>query len=219
MNPEQEILVVPRSCLTGRGRFIRGDPANQLVDSLAPTCRWMPRREAELSGEWIQAIPVALMMNREGQCCILRRTRETRSDLEDRLTLVVGGHVDRHENTRNFHELLLETLLRELDEEVGVTSDSEPKLLGVVIDNSSVLASRHVAFLFLILTEQSVQANAPEEFAKHSKYSGRFLSVRELLDLRSRFDPWSTVVIEDYLAPSEGVSIHRQPRLPLPLAE
>ena len=215
----QQVLVAPRSCFTGTHRFVKGPDAEKFVSSLSQTCRWMPRSEAENSLDWVQPIPVALMTNEEGQWCILRRTKETRADLGARLTLVVGGHVDRNENSGDLLKLLSETVIRELDEEVGVTSDHDPKLVGFVVDNSSVLASRHIAFLFLVLTKQPVRALAPEEFAKRSKYSGRFLSTPELLNLRDKFDPWSTVVIEEYLAPSEGVRIHRQPRLPLPLAE
>lgn len=217
MPRDQEVLVVPRSYFSGQDRFVDSAGAKGLIRNLADSCRWMPRREAEESIEWVQPIPVALMMSRNGEYCILRRTRETRADLGDRLTLVVGGHVDR-EDSGNLPDLLERTVKRELDEEVGVETE-RADLLGLVIDNSSVLSSRHVAFLFLVSTDEDVQTSAPEEFAKKSKYSGTFIPVRDLVSMRKKFDPWSLVVIEDYLAPSEGLRINRQPRLPLPITE
>jgi predicted NUDIX family phosphoesterase len=175
----------------------------------------MERGDAESSEQWIQPIPVALLTNSLGEYCILRRTRENRRDLNDKLTLVVGGHVDRYEDARDMTRLLEVTLTRELFEEVGLQSQVKPQLVGLVIDNSSVMTSRHVAFVFQVGTDETVRANAPEEFARRSKYSGRFLAFSELLQLRRQFDPWSALVIEDYLAPVNGVVVTRQPSLPL----
>ncbi len=219
MTPEQVVLVAPRHYFASADRFVERSDTAKLLLTLSDKCRWMLRSEAEVSEEWVQPIPVALLANSKGNWCILRRTKETRFDLEAKLTLVLGGHVDADNGTVDLSRLLTETLLRELQEEVGVTSDREPKLLGLIVDNSSLLSSRHVALVFVVVTEQEVRSQAPEEFAKRSRYSGRFLPTSELMALHGQFDPWSNVLIEDFLAPQVGLRLSRQPRLPLPLRE
>lgn len=216
MNPEQQILVLPRSVFSGFDRFMSARQIQQENTDLGAQSRWMIRMSAEESVDWVQPIPVALIKG-PGGYCVLRRIKETRADLKSRLSLVVGGHIDKElEGQSSIESLLVRTLHRELEEEVGLTADDH-ELAGIVIDNSSILSSRHVAFVFIVEVKRSVKASAPEEFAQYSKYSGKFLPVPKLIEMKEHFDPWSTVLIEDYLAPSCGVAISRQSRLPLPI--
>jgi predicted NUDIX family phosphoesterase len=177
----------------------------------------MPREEAEESQEWIQPIPVGVIRRVQSEeFCILRRVKDTREDLKSKLTLVIGGHVDQVDNSPGFSRLLKETLERELHEEVSLCIDKPPEFVGVAIDSSTVLSSRHIAFVFIVAISQDIVANAPEEFSSKSKYSGQFLTPDELVVLRSRFDPWSTLILEDYIAPKSGVRLTTQPSFPMP---
>ena len=197
-----EILILGRQCIQGYERFVPWDCAKSLVSSGNENFDWAPRDEAEKSGDWVQPIPCALLRDDKGKYCVLRRIRDTRADLRSRMTLVVGGHVDRPLHEQSNPSLLFETLKRELDEEIGVQDLSVIEPIGLVIDSSSTFASRHIAFVYEATILDNIVPRAKEEFSTRSKFSGHFFAVDELSKFHSEFDPWSLILFEDYIAPS-----------------
>ena len=204
-----EILILGRQCIQGYERFVPWDCAKSLVSSGNKNFAWSPRDEAEKSEDWVQPIPCAFLRDDEGRYCVLRRIRETRADLRSRITLVVGGHVDRPLYEQSKPSLLLETLKRELDEEIGVQDLSVIEPIGLVIDSSSTSASRHIAFVYEATLQGSVVPRSKEEFATRSKFSGHFFTVDELSKFHSKFDPWSLILFESYIAPSHPKKPHQ----------
>lgn len=213
---QQEVLVVPRRLLVNYDvAFVAWQQVEGQIGALERSFQWHSRSLAENSTKWIQPIPVALLTDKHHHYCVLRRTRNTRDDLKGRLTLVIGGHVERSAGLNGFISLLENTLRNELNEELGVMWDDPPKPLGIVIDPTSIQASRHVAFLFEVRMSGKITVKAPEEFARKSKYNTQFLSVTELESLYGMFDPWSTLILEDYLSPALGYKRARQRFLPI----
>lgn len=216
-----QVLVVPRESLPRDARFL---PSNEpgygaWLSTAAP--RWLRRPEAEASEIWVQPIPCAVIRSPSRDYCVLRRVRQARRDLDSRLTLIVGGHVDRHENQStsiaSIDSLLALTLRRELEEELGVTKIGTPRPLGLVVDTSSLFASRHVAVVYEVELAEGFVALAREEFSVRSKYTGRFFGARELSELRSSLDPWSLIIFEDYISAAASLNMMGQPALPLHL--
>ena len=167
----ENILVIPRSIFGGYFSLVPWKIVLSKLNEIEQTRSWLPRREAEQSIEWVQPIPCAFIKNLEGHYCVLRRVMNTRADLKGRTSLLVGGHIDQIHGLMPFEELLKKTLLRELEEEVGITSQIEPRPVGVIVDNSSVIASRHIAIVHEVIADKIVP-NAPEEFSKRSKLTG-----------------------------------------------
>jgi predicted NUDIX family phosphoesterase len=120
------------------------------------------------------------------------------------MTLVVGGHVDKPPSYPSETSLFFDTLRRELDEEVGVRGLPETDPIGIVIDSSSIFASRHIALVYEVVLQNDISLRAKEEFAVHSKFSGRFFTPAELSQFHGMFDPWSLILFEDYIAPSSA---------------
>jgi predicted NUDIX family phosphoesterase len=177
----------------------------------------MPRHEAERSSEWVQIIPVAVVCRTDGRICVLRRIKETRADLKSRLTIVVGGHVDQPKEIghSSWTDIIREALKRELDEELGLEDVSISEPLGFVLDPASRSSSKHVAIVHMVKADQEISARATEEFSTRSKYSGTFKSPSELAKLRKQLDPWSLLILEDFLGPSVGLNLPKQGRLPI----
>ena len=202
LTDEQRVLVLPRGLIEKNNYFLRWTEVGQHITEFAVSSAWMPRSLAEISDEWVQPIPVALLKDRRHRYCILRRVRSLRPDMNGRLTIVVGGHVEHSGHQMTFMELLERTIHRELSEEVGVEPDKGFEPLGVLFDPSSVNSSRHVAFVFATEIAHGVSSRAPEEFARKSKYSGRFLTAAELSWIHGRLDPWSALLVENFINPS-----------------
>jgi predicted NUDIX family phosphoesterase len=115
--------------------------------------------------------------------------------------LVVGGHVDRPSKETEITSLLVDTLSREIEEEIGHQGLIAVDPIGLVIDPSSIFASRHVAIVYQVVIRGRVAPQAKEEFSTRSKFSGRFFTGSELSRFHEQFDPWSLILFEDYIAP------------------
>ncbi len=205
-----QILVVPRSLFESRDWFTPWKKLGGALSQLERAAAWRLRDEAEAATDWIQPIPCALIRNREGRYCVLRRTRETRSDLRSRISLLVGGHVHRMSGEMNLLDVLIETLRRELNEEVGLTDPGKVRPVGLIVDSTSALASKHAAFVFEVgATKGDMRTRALEEFSRRSKFNLEFLSAEQLRRFHSEFDPWSRLLFEDYIAPKGH---HKKPR-------
>ena len=73
------------------------------------------------------------------------------------------------------------------------------KPVGMVVDSSSVTASRHIGIVYEATVIEEIKSSASEEFSVGSKYNGKFLSVKSLSKFRSEFDPWSFILFSQYL--------------------
>ncbi len=202
-NQTREILVAPRSLFQDYRWFVPWDVIEPQLRDISSNATWVEREIAEQSYSDVQIIPCGIIKNSSGEYCVQRRVKSTRPDLNSKITLTFGGHIDRVEQPQgtDFLRLLLLTLSRELEEELGVQEINNFENVGVVIDPSSLLASRHVAFVFQALVDSEVSPLAREEFSVHSKYSASFLTAEKITGLLSLLDPWSRIVFEERLNP------------------
>ena len=205
-----EVLVFPRSIFEGVFSLLFWDAIQDQVNAIESSFSWLERPQAEISDEWVQAIPCALIRDDDGRCCVLKRTNhESRDDLRAKLSLIVGGHIDEKLESISFRGAVTGNLIRELEEEVGIFAKENPSPIGVIIDASSNTASRHVAFIHET-TANHVSVDAPEEFMLRSKYSGVFMDGIQLTEKIDDFDPWSRLLIEEYVCRDELVPRPRQ---------
>lgn len=197
-----QILVVPRSLLESQHWFTPWMKLGATLSRLQRATGWCVREEAEAAADWVQPIPCAVIRNSEGQYCVLRRIKETRSDLRSKISLLVGGHVHRLSTEKSLSEMLIDTLRRELEEEVGLPAPDVVQPIGLVIDSTSMLTSRHAAFVFEVAAAKAdMKTLAHEEFSRRSKFNLQFFSARKLQRFHSEFDPWSRLIYEEYISP------------------
>lgn len=227
MTPSETVLVIPRDVFDGHSNFVRWASPCDLTDFLAQNAKhakWSNRPEAEASPDWVQPIPSALIRDLSGHYYALKRSSKSRADMRRRIGLTVGGHIDNADDPpsslslpERLPQLLHDTLLRELKEELGIEHVVSMKPLGLIIDRLSIPLSRHVAFLSEAVVDELVKPQAHEEFTVHSRshHVNRFLSVDELAKHRRDLDRWSRIVFSDYLMPGlwaqEGAATRRAP--------
>ena len=120
----------------------------------------------------------------------------------------IGATPDEIYEHGSFLGLISLNLMRELDEEIVLLARETPRPIGVMIDHSSIEASRHVAFLHEVIAEDVSQRDS-EEFNRRSNISGVFMSTHKLAARQSEFDPWSRVLLEEHIC--RGI-IQPQPR-------
>ncbi len=215
----RDILAVHRSHANLKNRFLQWQDAAQVISNIETSATWLDRAFAERSKDHIQPIPCALVRNTAGQYCVFRSVKDARKDLSSRLSLVAGGHIDYTDANKStsLMETLTKTVKRELAEEIGVTDIESLQPVGIVFDGATVTSSRHVAIVFDAITTEKPRPAAPEEFSLRSRYAGRYLSADELLTCHSKFDPWSQILVEEYVAKGSHLPESRRHQMKLPL--
>lgn len=209
----QKILVLPREHFHGLDGFVSWPSIRKLIDSAANYINWLPRPEAEHSEQWVQPIPCAIFRDSSGRYCVFRQARQQRSDLSLRYSFVVGGHIDGEGNGKNILEIFEETVKREVSEEIGLDLNCHLQPVGIVIDSSSVTASRHIGFIYEAMVDRELKSLDANEFSTRSKSNGQFYSIESLSELRSNFDPWSFMLFSQYMSGGFSMDVGRQPTL------
>lgn len=211
-----KVLVMLRSVLPDD--VIAKWPSQEEFRLYESVSEWMYRSRAENSLEHVQPIPVATLRDRNERYCVIKRSRNAASGLSMKYTLVVGGHVDYGVAGGDIPGLLYETLVRELEEEAGITSCESITPFVTLLDRSSEESSRHLAFVYRATVDpESVRIRAPEEFSQRTKFKVTFMPLGDIQRLERRLDPWSGLLV-DYMTGSEGAkSRERQYLLPSPL--
>ena len=209
---EQVVLCVSRRSVEDWRRFTPWNSADSLVRAAESGMKWLPRSEAEASDDYVQPIPCALILGEQDGYYVFRRNREGRDDLRSRLSLVIGGHIDWEAGSLQFLQLVSSTLTREIAEELRAERASVVRPLGIVVDHRTRESSRHIGLVHEVVANGPVQPMAAEEFSLASQDAGRLCSASELSQLRHRLDPWSSIIFDDYVAPTYAPDIERQAR-------
>ena len=195
--PLKIVLACPKKVLEEAPELTLWEKSPNIFEHVRNSLMWMKRIDAEKSNDHVQIIPAAYVQNRQGRYCVLERVPSEFSYLNRKLSLVSGGHIDqpeKHLSEKSFEEILASNLLRELEEELGITPVDPPEPLGMIYTRLSDDSSRHIAFICQARAEQ-VFTQAPEEFNSRSAINGLFATLERIQELRGSFDPWSKVLI------------------------
>ena len=210
---DESILSCPKAVVTemfGGGCFL--DPAK--TEALAgvfrgPQANYRPRNEVEQDDSVVQALPIVVVRNADGDVLRLRR-REKRAEspLHDKVVIWAGGHV-RCEDAEN-GDPLIHCAIRELEEELRLKVERESlRSLGAIYVNNGAGTKKHVAIAYewRSTTNDVAAVLSRSEFFERSgtSLSGSFCSVEKLAEdvQRKRSgmgEPWTVELIRNCLA-------------------
>jgi predicted NUDIX family phosphoesterase len=170
-----------------RPRLIR-DRARPILDLIATKHLFIDRPLAEVSPEFRQIIPYVVIRNGDEYFVLKRTTKQTEARLHHKLSLGIGGHV-------NPGHSLLEGLQKELDEEVHIAADYAMEFIGMINDDSTDVGRVHLGAAYLL------EAGSKDVVVKETeKMIGDWMPRAALRDVRSRFESWSEIVYDDFIA-------------------
>ena len=207
---EESILSCSKQTVTdafsGRS-FIDARQAESLAHAFGESGSYRPRAEVEDDNTVVQAVPIVVVRNADGDVLRLRR-REKRTDnpLHEKIVIWAGGHV-RSEDAAN-SDPLTRCAARELEEELRLQVDqSALRLRGAVYFGNGEGTARHVgiAFEWRASTNDVAAVLSRSEFFEQSgaSLSGSFCTIEELAsDLKSKHleEPWSAELVRNWLA-------------------
>lgn len=168
---------------------------------------YRPRNDVEKDDAVVQALPIVVVRNADGDVLRLRRREKSPDNpLHEKIVIWAGGHV-RCEDAVN-GDPLLHCAVRELEEELRLqVAPSALRLLGAVYFGNGERTSRHVgiAYEWRANTNDISAVLSRSEFFEKSgtSLSGSFCSVDQLAkDVRCNrlTEPWSVELVRNSLA-------------------
>ena len=208
----ENILSCPKEVVTqlfGDRNFICDSQADKLTRRFREDSdgNFRPRDEVEEDGSRVQALPIVIVRNANGEVLRLRRREKTGANvLHNKIVIWAGGHV-RCEDAVN-GDPLIHCAVRELEEELRIQIEpSSLRVIGAIYFDNGGRTSRHVAVAYewrAPTDDVSVVLSRSEFFERRgTSLSGSFASVNELaedVENKKLEEPWSVELIREYLA-------------------
>lgn len=209
---EENILSCSKKVVTkffGERNFIDASQAERLARCFREDheSNFRPRDAVENDESRVQALPIVVIRNADGEVLRLRRREKTVDDiLHDKIVIWAGGHV-RCEDAVN-GDPLTRCAVREIEEELRLQIEpASLRSIGAVYFDNGGSTSKHVGIAYewrASTNDVSVVLSRTEFFEKRgTSLSGSFASVDQLakdVGNNKLAEPWSVELIREYLA-------------------
>jgi predicted NUDIX family phosphoesterase/predicted ATPase len=196
------------------GNTLQADEARRVLELFGKTGQYKPREVVEPDLNLVQALPVVVVRNKNGDILQLRRKeRDEKNPLHNKIVIWAGGHV-RDEDGSN-GSAVLRCLVREVKEELKLDiSQNDLVLVGAIWHRHATgKTSQHLAIVFewrAKTNEVAVSLSNAEFFERRgTSLSGKFISVKQIKDV-TEYEPWSAAIISDLL---KDLAASKQPSL------
>lgn len=192
---DEEVLVVTSGLLHRLGHFCgfstrTDDYLGELLSSANQ--QFLPRSRAEDDPNFKQLIPYVVLRWKDQLYCYARGSQGTEARLHAKLSFGIGGHVCRQDGvTGDAYRAGFE---RELAEEVAIDSKYRERIVGLVHDDRTPVGAVHLGIVHVLDLEQPAVRHRDPALADAS-----FRPLREIAALRSRFESWSSLVLDHLL--------------------
>ena len=199
---EQEIMVVDRATLFAGGYFQGFSPAtvmdyNKIIQE---NYFYEKRGLAETKPALKQPIAYCIIVHK-GTNKIFAYQRSVKEGhynetrLRGKWSWGIGGHIDKIDLDNDHNDPVFESMLREISEEIVISSFDPPEILGYINDDLTDVGQVHFGLLFLIKTsELDVKPND-----KEISWGG-FMSLDELEEINASeevsVESWSAISLE-----------------------
>ncbi len=198
----ERILTVPAESVqhlySRRGFYDDGPSIDSVVQAVAELGEFVDRDVAELDISRIQIVACAFVHNERNMLCLRRSRKSGRDVLRLRHTLLVGGHVSDHDGAGQ--SVLVRCATRELDEELGLTVETDPPIVGVIADPATDVGLHHLAVVFDVAVswrELKYDRSCDRSEFTYSNSSGihSLKTPDAIFRVANKLDPWSSLFL------------------------
>ncbi len=193
----EEVLVLQNSLLEsyiqGRSGCLIEDNTNRLYTKMLDHHAFMPRDEAEYNFEHKQIIPYVVVHYKNKYLLLQRTSNQSEKRLHNKYSLGIGGHINPVVSL-TYENIIIDSLYRELNEEVQVNEHGTLKFAGIINDDSNSVSKVHLGLLYIL------EVLSPEfEVLEKYKMTAEWINESDLKDYYDRFETWSQIVYDDYI--------------------
>lgn len=193
----EEILVLRRELLPSLPRC-GISPNGEFFFEIISRAEFLHRDEAEHNPSYKQIIPYSILRYKESVFHYKRSawTKETR--LHGLYSLGVGGHVNRSDVLPLWKDKIVAVEWardRELREEFWIEYLGQPRLIGLLNDDSNEVGLVHLGVIYEYWSQSP---NVKPRERRNHMHCG-FVSVEELISHKEEYESWSRIIIDHYL--------------------
>lgn len=202
MGADEPILGVPREAAIGAQgwRGVLYGAVDPIVARLERSATVRRRGDAEEDPAWKQLIPYVVLRDR-GRIFLMRRTRAGGdARLHERWSIGVGGHLNPGDGG------IVGGIVREWREELDAPWDPEPRLIGILNDDSDPVGRVHLGLVYLVEA-----AGRPVAVRETEKLSGSFVAPLDVLRVYDRLETWSSLVYDFLHERAPGIRVDEPP--------
>jgi predicted NUDIX family phosphoesterase len=196
MADDELVLGVPRDRLMTEGAWrgvLHGDVSTYLA-RIERHGEYRRRGDCETDPTWKQVIPYLVVLDR-GSLFLMKRTRAgSDARLHERWSIGVGGHVNPEDGGIDGG------IAREWAEELVAGWAPEPRLVGLLNDESDPVGAVHVGLVYRVEA-----AGRPVAVRETHKLEGAFVSPIDGLRVYDRMETWSALVYDHLFERAPGV--------------
>lgn len=202
---EERVLVVPTSRFHALGHFqgFSADVARYLPALLdGDDLAYRPRGKMEQDPSFKQLIPYVVFrhVDADGGQHVFQYTRgggQGEARLHAKRSIGVGGHISTEDSAdaSSHHDVYREGMLRELSEEVVISSPYREQCVGLINDDETPVGQVHLGVVHICDVEQPLVRNREADIL-----DAGFRPVGDLLAALDRFESWSQIVLRALFA-------------------
>lgn len=184
------VLVVPRIELFPE-TTLHGFSSENLAETLRVIREksfFLERQAAENDPSYKQIIPYAVLSFQDEIFTVTRTSKQGEARLHQKVSIGIGGHIN-PEDSQPAKEVWESGLVRELTEEIFIQDSYEPKLVGLLNDDTVPVGQVHLGLIYRILLS-SKNVTIQEQDKMH----GKFLKPDELALSVDAMETWSQFV-------------------------
>jgi predicted NUDIX family phosphoesterase len=170
--------------------FVR-DRTADLYSLLVNQLSWGERPKLEEEPARKQLIPYVVCESPDGRLFTMqRKTKQSEQRLHNKLSVGVGGHLERTQDLEGQDDPVELGMRRELNEEIETSVDGQIEYLGLLNDDTNEVGRVHLGVVY----RASVK---PEETVvrETEKMEGDFWSIEQLEQESDRLESWSRIVL------------------------
>lgn len=197
MEPDEEILVVPRArLLIDPVHGFSRHAAESYLACVRAHGVFRRRAEMEHDPSMKQIIPY-LIVRHDGRLFLFQRSSAGgEARLRGLYSIGVGGHINR-EDVDGAVDSVAAGLRREIDEELVIGGPWNSRLVGVLNDDTNPVGQVHFGLVHL------VDVATPDVSVREAdRLSGRLAGMGELMTVRDQMETWSQLIL-DAVDPTE----------------
>lgn len=188
MNAEQVLVVKTAELRLSAKQYIEGEDIRSFL-SKEGRYSFIDRAEAENNPAYKQLIPYATL-TKAGFILVLERTSaQSETRLHGKLSLGVGGHINPNDEGASLDATIARALNRELNEELWLETPVQPRLLGLINDDSNSVGSVHLGLHYLVTVAERPLVRETD------KMNANWLEPSQIEALRPRLETWSQILL------------------------
>jgi predicted NUDIX family phosphoesterase len=191
-----KILVIPTAEIENNLRGEGFIPYNESVFlRLLQHSEFRERAEMETDPQYKQLIPYVICFNDADIFVYQRSSKSDESRLRKKYSIGIGGHIDHDDQGQSILHVVHRALLREVAEELGLSTTIEQyTLLGFIHDNTDNVGRVHLGLVCQYPYLENIKFQGGETDILLER---KILPVPEVQNLFSSIESWSQIVFRE----------------------